>query len=38
MIYQNVYILDQIDTVIGLKMMALVYLSACALLKFSVTW
>ena len=31
MIYQNVHILDQIETVIDLKMLALEYLSACAL-------
>ena len=31
MIYQNVHILDQIETVIGLNMWALEYLCACAL-------
>ena len=31
MIYKKVHILDQIKTVIGLKMLALEYLSACAL-------
>ena len=31
MVYQNVHVLDQTETVIGLKMLALEYLSACAL-------
>ena len=38
MIYENIYILDQIETLIGLKMFALEYLYACALWKSSVTW
>ena len=31
MVYQNLHNLDQIETVIGLKMFALEYLCACSL-------